>query len=206
MVEIEKWIRKQLNKGYTPEQIKQSLSQSGHDSNIVDKVLAEPTSKKSKTSNLFKIGIILVAIVVLGLFFLFPFIQQAFLIKFTKEQTENVGTKAEQQIKCIYADFDVAKIDVKYDFTKGILNVTIYNRGTEDVYNFSFIVITDKGAYNFEPINQREETNPLSPRQIQTFLTRPLTQSPSETEVFNQLRILAICGKEQKITKTIDMR
>lgn len=36
---IEKWIRKQLEEGYAPEQIKISLQKSGYDPAIVDKIL-----------------------------------------------------------------------------------------------------------------------------------------------------------------------
>lgn len=40
MEEIEKWVREQLDKGYTPQQIKQSLIKSNYDSSIVDNVLS----------------------------------------------------------------------------------------------------------------------------------------------------------------------
>jgi SOS response regulatory protein OraA/RecX len=36
---IEKWIRKQLEEGYSPEQIKISLQKSGYDPAIVDRIL-----------------------------------------------------------------------------------------------------------------------------------------------------------------------
>jgi hypothetical protein len=36
---IEKWIKEQLNEGYSPEQIKLSLQKSGYNPSIVDKIL-----------------------------------------------------------------------------------------------------------------------------------------------------------------------
>lgn len=41
MDEIEKWVREQLNAGYTPEQLKESLMRIGYNPSIVDRVLSE---------------------------------------------------------------------------------------------------------------------------------------------------------------------
>lgn len=77
---IEKWVREQLEEGYTPEQIKISLQKSGYDSAIVDKILnikqennimAKKKTSKSEKFDVKPIGICIVLVGVLGIAFLF---------------------------------------------------------------------------------------------------------------------------------------
>lgn len=127
---------------------------------------------------------------------------------FEKTQTSYVGEKGEKQIKCTYADMDIRKDNVKYNFTPGYIwvNLTMFNRGSENLYNFSFFVITDKDIYTFEPTNQKTEDSPLTPRTA-ILLTGNSTagRAPTTTETFQKLKVVALCQKDYKVWHDIDM-
>lgn len=125
---------------------------------------------------------------------------------FTKAETGFVGGKGETQIKCTYANLDAKKSDVSYNFTTGSLNISVFNSGSEDLYNFSFFILTDEDLYTFEPINQKTISDPLSKGQAILFKTQNTSSGkPDPSETFNKLRITAICQKDFKIPHEIDM-
>lgn len=127
---------------------------------------------------------------------------------FTKTQTTYVGEKGEKQVKCTYGDIDAGKSDVWYNFTSspGLVNTTIFNRGDEDLYNFSFLVITDRSVYTFLPTNQKTESDPLKKRTAMLFTAQNTTDGkPSATETFQKLKIVAICQKDFRVWQEIDM-
>ncbi len=129
---------------------------------------------------------------------------------FTKTQTGFVGEKAEKQVKCTYATFKVQKSDVVYNFsaTTTKINVTVYNDGSEDLYNFTFTMITDKNTnpkvYSYIPTNQKTASDPLKPANTIVF-NGNTTSGPISTETFSELKITAICQKDYTVSHTVTM-
>lgn len=129
---------------------------------------------------------------------------------FTKAQTGYVGEKAEKQIKCTYATFKVQKSDVVYNFsaTTTKINVTVFNDGGEDLYNFTFTMITDATTnpkvYTYVPTNQKTESDPLKSAVTYVF-NGNTTSGPASTETFSKLVVNAICQKDYKVSYTVSM-
>ncbi|MFZ3077016.1 MAG: hypothetical protein WA139_01020 [Candidatus Aenigmatarchaeota archaeon] len=114
-----------------------------------------------------------------------------------------------KQVQCVGANLDVKKADVSYDFSdvSSTANITVYNSGSEDLYNFSFGIITDKGIYTFNSINQYSETYPLAKGTATLFKTiSSANNAPSSIEAFNTLRITALCKKDYRISTEINMQ
>lgn len=127
---------------------------------------------------------------------------------FTKTQTGFVGEKAEKQVKCTYATFKVQKSDVTYNFSAQTtnINVTVYNDGSEDLYNFTFTMITNANTnpkvYTYTPTNQKTETDPLKSANTIVFIGNT-TSGPASSEIFNKLVINAICQKDYKVSSSV---
>ncbi len=127
---------------------------------------------------------------------------------FTKTETTLVGGRGETQIKCTYGDIAAKKSDVVFNFTSNPagVNVTTYNRGSEDLYNFSFFIITDKNVYPFTVTTNFSKTSPLSSG-ITTLLISANSSggAPPGGEKFEKLRIIALCQTDFRISHEIDM-
>ncbi len=114
------------------------------------------------------------------------------------------GTKT---VQCTFANIDVKKSDVVYNFSgsSSTMNVTAFNSGSESLYNFSFIIITNRGVYAFNPSNQYNETSPMTKGTAALFKTVNSTGgAPSSGESFTTLKVTALC-KNQRKSYDIDM-
>ncbi len=120
-----------------------------------------------------------------------------------------VSDKGPKTVQCTFANLDVKKTDVVYNFSgvTSTVNVSVYNSGSEDLYNFSLGIITNSGVYTFNPTNQYNESSPL-PKGTATLLKAVNSSSsgvPSSGESFKTLRITAICKKTDRRNYEVDM-
>ncbi|MFZ3077803.1 MAG: archaellin/type IV pilin N-terminal domain-containing protein [Candidatus Aenigmatarchaeota archaeon] len=119
-----------------------------------------------------------------------------------------ISDKGPKTVQCTYANLDVQKADVVYNFSgvSSSVNVSIYNSGAEDLYNFSLGIITNSGVYTFNPTNQYNETTPLA-KGVATLLKAVNSSSgaPAGGETFKTLRITAICQKSDRKSYEVDM-
>ncbi len=72
MEDIERWIRRQVESGYTPEEVKESLKQSGKDPDLVDEVLGDRKHGNGKKFYLFG-GAVAAVLLVAALFYFYLF-------------------------------------------------------------------------------------------------------------------------------------
>lgn len=125
------------------------------------------------------------------------------LVTSIKTPIEDKGPK---MVQCI-ANIDAGKNDIAYNFSgsSSTVNVTLFNGG-ENLYNFSFIVLTNAGVYTFNPSNQYNKTSPMAKGAAALFRTVNSTGgAPSGGEIFNRLRITALCKDDYRISYEIDM-
>lgn len=119
-----------------------------------------------------------------------------------------ISDRGPKQVQCTFANIDVKKADVVYNFSgsSSTVNVTAYNNGAEGLYNFSFIVITNSGVYTFNPTNQYNETSPMAKGTAVLFKAVNSTGgAPAGTETFSKLKLTALCRKDYRITNEVDM-
>ncbi len=119
-----------------------------------------------------------------------------------------ITDKGPNTVQCFSANLDVKKSDVTYNFSGVLstLNVSMYNNGQEDLYNFSLGIITNNGVYTFNPTNQYNASSPLA-KGTGTRLNAVNASSgaPSGGETFTKLRITAICRKSDRRSFEVDM-
>lgn len=119
-----------------------------------------------------------------------------------------ISDKGPKTVQCIGANLDVRKADVSYNFSgaSSTVNVTASNSGSQDLYNFSLGIITNSGAYTFNPTNQYNETSPLKIGTTTRLITvNSSSGAPSSGETFTKLRITAVCQKSERKPFEIDM-
>ncbi|HIQ50005.1 MAG TPA: hypothetical protein EYH56_02300 [Nanoarchaeota archaeon] len=148
------------------------------------------------------------AIFLIGLAFSLGVILMSWLNEMGKEKGENVETSGEKVIQCTLAKFKIIKPLLKYNFSsEPYINITIYNIGKTELYNFSFSVITKKGnmlkSYIFAPENQKTKSQPLKPGEIWAFNIIPKNDKPSKEEELYEISITAICGEDYIVKNSI---
>jgi len=119
-----------------------------------------------------------------------------------------ISDKGPKTVQCTFANLDVKKADVVYNFSgsSSTVNVTVYNSGSENLYNFSLGIITNSGVYTFNPTNQYNETSPLAKGTAALLKTvNSSSGAPSGGETFTKLRITAICQKSDRKSYEVDM-
>ncbi len=119
-----------------------------------------------------------------------------------------ISDRGPKQVQCTFANINVKKADVAYNFSgvSSSVNVTAYNSGSENLYNFSFIIITNSGVYTFNPTNQYNETSPMAKGAAALFMTvNSSSGAPSGGEAFKTLKVTALCRRDYRITTEVDM-
>lgn len=112
-----------------------------------------------------------------------------------------ISDSGPKTVRCTFANLDVKKTNVVYNFSgsSSTMNVTAFNSGFEDLYNFSFIIITNAGVYTFNPTNQYNSTSPMAKSTATLFKTVNSTGgAPSSGETFTTLKITALCRNQIK--------
>jgi len=69
MEDIERWIKKQVESGYTPQEVKDSLEESGRNPEIVDEVLGGGKDASSKRSYLYGAAVVVIFLVAITFYF-----------------------------------------------------------------------------------------------------------------------------------------
>ncbi len=152
---------------------------------------------------------LIATVLLIGFAFTVGLILIAWLTEMGKEQSEYITKAGEQTIQCTLAKFDILKPTIKYNFSANTpyINITVINTGKFDLYNFSFSVLTKKGAlpksYIFIPENQITKSSPLKAGRPWVFNTVPESDKPSSDEKITEILATAICGEDFVVKNSV---
>lgn len=109
------------------------------------------------------------------------------IIKFTKERSQEVEDKSEGQVECIYSSIDFDTDDIDYSLTgerypNSTVNITVTNSGSEPLHSPQISLKVNKQTYSYQPTTETNVTssNPLSAG-TQTYLITNITDNLSGT-------------------------
>lgn len=154
---------------------------------------------------------LIATVLLIGFAFTVGLILMSWLTGMGKEQSEYITKTGEQTIQCTLAKFDIIKPALKYNFSSEsqYINITIINTGKTELYNFSFFVITKKGAipksYTFVAENQKTKSDPLEVGKPWTFITIPENDKPSPNEKISEILVTAICGEDFVVKSSVNL-
>lgn len=152
---------------------------------------------------------LIATVLLIGFAFTLGIILMSWLTEMGKEQSEYITKSGEQTVQCTLAKFDIIKPSLRYNFSSDpqYINITILNTGKTELYNFSFSVITKKGAvpksYVFVAENQKTKFEPLKVNEPWTFNIVPENAKPSPEEKIYEIYVTAVCGEDYVVKNSI---
>lgn len=128
MSEIEDWVEEQLDAGWSPEELRQTLFSSGYDPRIVDEVVESKKSKGLSKKIKILLGAFVLALILLGTIFMFSISNQE---SFKRVEIENITYFTVEESKEIGGFSGVLVED--FETSNRHVELSIYNNLSKNI-------------------------------------------------------------------------